>query len=551
MITLLGVMLFSVISFVSAESLSLLYSDNTEYLLDPVHTHTYDNPDYYVSYVTASLKANADVYVVFNYAGGDQATTDSQRSTSSYNNRKFTNPNPTKVVSSIVLKASTGIFVKDFSVYGYTTLGEWTSELPPTNNGVEGETYCGNNIKEGDEQCDNGELNGQVCTASYGSTCTYCSNSCELKTVKGPYCGDGIVNGGSEKCDDGNTYDGDGCSSECKKPFQITVEDFEPLVWQCNHRFVYDDGTEPGRISKDGQELVERMNDYAFEGEQIQWEVLVMDKNGIDKIRDVYVTVDGYIEANCKRINGVLAQTGADFLETTQVAGRIDPSCNARILEEELTSFDPETMAYYLCTLTIETPESMYGEADINVEVEDQDGIIGMADETEHWFLNPFIELDIDGDFMFDEARPGTMIYSDRILVGNAADYGSGVLLDMFISGTDFYDSSSSGAKCPTTNQLELENFAYYVTNGAYSTHDDPRSDIEGYVPIQYGIGFNDPKPFYNRNEIMQVNKDGNYYRSNVLSPGSEMSVIMRLSLPEPCNGDFDTGQIYFWGEAI
>ena len=29
------------------------------------------------------------------------------------------------------------------------------------------------------------------------------------------------------------------------------------------------------------------------------------------------------------------------------------------------------------------------------------------------------------------------------------------------------------------------------------------------------------------------------------------MALTFRLDLPEPCNGDFDTGSIYFWGEAI
>jgi len=29
------------------------------------------------------------------------------------------------------------------------------------------------------------------------------------------------------------------------------------------------------------------------------------------------------------------------------------------------------------------------------------------------------------------------------------------------------------------------------------------------------------------------------------------MAITFRLFLPEPCNGDFDTGNIYFWGEAI
>ena len=121
----------------------------------------------------------------------------------------------------------------------------------------------------------------------------------------------------------------------------------------------------------------------------------------------------------------------------------------------------------------------------------------------------------------------------------------------MFISGTDFYDSSNSGAKCPVTNQLSLSSFNYYATNGAYSTHKDARADSEGYVPIQYGIGFNDPKSFYNRNEIIQAEKEGVYYFANVLSPDEDMSLIFRINVPEPCNGDFDSGNVFFWAEAI
>jgi len=99
---------------------------------------------------------------------------------------------------------------------------------------------------------------------------------------------------------------------------------------------------------------------------------------------------------------------------------------------------------------------------------------------------------------------------------------------------------------------LSLSAFNYYATSGAYSTHTDSRADSEGYVPIKYGIGFNDPNPFYGNNEIIQsgVNYQG-YQAGNILSPGADQSLIFRLNLPEPCNGDFDSGQIYFWGEAI
>ena len=331
----------------------------------------------------------------------------------------------------------------------------------------------------------------------------------------------------------------------------ITTEDFAPLVWMCDNRVVYDDATEPGRVSDDGQRLVERINNYAFEGEQIKWIVLVMDKNKIDQNIDVYATIGDVqgegndIEVNCERIG---------------CSENLIRSCNAKILEESITECDDDLMDMFQCTFTVETPESMYGEYWITVEAQDGDGLMGTMDENEYWFLNPEIALSVDGNLVFEDVRPGTSSYSDTILVGNEADDGSGVMLDMFISGTDFYDSSSSGARCPTTNQLELENFRYFVTNGAYSSlgddnddavDGDRNTDAEGYTNIEYGIGFNNPDPFYVNAEILQDQQVGPYYTANLLAPGAEMALTFRLDLPEPCNGDFDTGSIYFWGEAI
>jgi len=345
----------------------------------------------------------------------------------------------------------------------------------------------------------------------------------------------------------------------------IVTEDFEPRVWMCDDRIVFDDETEPGRISRHqkcldeinaGNEegvssfdqcayvLKERRQNYAFEGEQILWNVLVFDKNGIEKIEDVFATIgstrtNGEIEVNC-----ILDEILNDESD-------VDESCNARILEEEISSFSDNTAAYYTCILTVETAESMYGEFFVTIEARDLDGLSGYMDEFEYWFFNPVIALAIDGDLVFDNVRPGTSSYSETIIVTNDADVGSGVMMDMFITGTDFYDSSSSGAKCPVSNQLELENFMYFATNGAYSSIDDPRAGVENYVPIEYGIGFNNPNPFYDSAEILQAGPGGPYYGANILSPGSDMALTFRLDLPEPCHGDFDTGAIHFWGEAI
>ncbi len=318
-----------------------------------------------------------------------------------------------------------------------------------------------------------------------------------------------------------------------------------------------------------GPELLERLNNYAFEGEKIEWKVLVMDKNKIDQNIDVYATIGDSqgegndIEVNCVRLNN-FANPGDPIM----------PECNARIQEEHLTTFDDQIMSYFECTLTVETPESMYGQYWITVEATDASGLSGTMAENEYWFLNPVIALSIDGDMEFTEVRPGTDAYSSTMLVGNDADDSSGVLLDMFISGTDFYDSSSSGARCSITNQLLLNNFRYYATSGAYSTQNDFENDCnggivrdrdaEGYVNIDYGIGFNNPRPFYNAMEIIQAGgvdsaalagacgyDSLNYYPGNVLAPGAEMAITFKLSLPEPCVGNFDSGSIYFWGEAI
>jgi len=327
---------------------------------------------------------------------------------------------------------------------------------------------------------------------------------------------------------------------------EIVTEDYAPNIWACDTRTVLDDNTEPGRVSAAGTELTERGNNYAFEGEQIEYKVLVKDKNGIQKISDVFGTLGDVqgagndIEVNCVED---LAHVDGETLDT---------SCNARIMEESLTTFDDATMRYYTCTFTVETADSHYGEYWYTVEAEDLDGLSSTVDENEYWYLNPTIALSIDGDLSFDDVRPGTQSYSSTLLVGNDADDGSGVLLDMFISGTDFFDSASSGAACPDSNVLELSNFDYYATSGAYSSADDARADAENYVGIGYATGFNNPTPFYGAFEVIQTTAvAGEYSDGNVLTPGAEMAVTFRLDLPEPCNGDFDTGSINFWGEAI
>ena len=313
----------------------------------------------------------------------------------------------------------------------------------------------------------------------------------------------------------------------------LVTEDFAPRVWECGGRVWADDSVEPQLYGVGNV----RHNNYAFEGESVTWEVLVMDKNGKEKISDVFGTIGDVqgegndIEVNCVRDATILA-SGTE-------AGSPYAECEATILEEEV-EWNAALMAVYTCTLTVETPESMQGEYWMTVEAEDMDGLTGTMAQNEYWFLNPIIALTIDGDLTFEDVRPGSVARSSTLLIGNDAEDGSGVILDMFISGTDFYDSASSGAMCPTTNKLELGQFTYDVTNGGFIVRDRtiPYGDtIAQAGRIMDGTLFTDVA----MTELVQ----------NQLTPGAEMALTFELKLPEPCNGDFDTGSFYFWGEAI
>lgn len=61
---------------------------------------------------------------------------------------------------------------------------------------------CGNAIKSGEEECDDGNQDNTDA----------CTDKCKIAV-----CGDGHVQGGKEVCDDGNTQNGDVCAGDCSK----------------------------------------------------------------------------------------------------------------------------------------------------------------------------------------------------------------------------------------------------------------------------------------------------------------------------------------------
>ena len=123
-----------------------------------------------------------------------------------------------------------------------------------------------------------------------------------------------------------------------------------------------------------------------------------------------------------------------------------------------------------------------------------------------------------------------------------------------FISSTAFTPSDQCSIELGSTE--DGDHICYYASGGGYSSQNDPRADLEGYVPIVYGEDWT--TAFYNDAEIVASTRGGlmtiggvDYFAGNVLPPGAEIALTFKLGLPEPCVGNFNQGTIKFWGEAI
>ena len=293
-----------------------------------------------------------------------------------------------------------------------------------------------------------------------------------------------------------------------------------------------------------------RSGNYIFEGEKVKYDLLVVVPNGISistgKYKSkVYMTVG----SSSKLGNNIVAEC-SPYINT----GNIPTSCNAIIDGNHITDFDENTMLYYTCSYSVESSSTINGLNYLSVEAWNvQNSNKTKITNDDLYYLNPSISLNIagvDNGISFTNLKPGSVSYSKLVTVTNTVDQSSGVKLNLFMSGTDFYDNTNAAAICPGSDLLSLSNFKYYAINGNYQTIGDPRThDSEGYLPIGYGSFSSN---FYNKNELIQIDPfAGQYYKASVIDPSHQAYITYKLNLPSPCVGNFDSGQMYIWAEAI
>ena len=178
-----------------------------------------------------------------------------------------------------------------------------------------------------------------------------------------------------------------------------------------------------------GGTVINRLNNYAFEGEAFYYDVKVTDADGASDIKFVDVALDGSVVSCSQYYSGT-------------------------------------TWRKYECWYSVEP--FRHGNFDLKVRASDKQGA-SVETSAAIWFLNPTITLSVSEDLVLPKGPSGSTKTSNTISITN--DGEGGVVANMQIKGTDLYDGSSGGALCPSSNQLSLSNLKYYAEIGTYDSN--------------------------------------------------------------------------------
>ena len=197
----------------------------------------------------------------------------------------------------------------------------------------------------------------------------------------------------------------------------------------------------------------------------------------------------------------------------------------------------------YECIFTVEPTESMQGEYWISVQATDNCGN-GCTDNMPglvSLYLNPEVSLtissqdafgfmyDVGGDLITQGPYAGDTVYTPYFTVENSAAPGSGLYMLLQMYGEDMWDYEYSAAVCPTTNMLDVRNIDY---KASHLNVQQPWTEMYRH----------EPNKDYIFDEML----------GNFIGIGDDVTMRLRLNIPNPCEGNFDDGgEIVFVGQVI
>ena len=302
-------------------------------------------------------------------------------------------------------------------------------------------------------------------------------------------------------------------------------------------------------------ELVERGN-YVFNGETLTYYAVVEDPNGDDDIADVDLLLDGVLGGDCGLVgvpgdNDVNAYTSGDYSSWADYAAA-----------KFGVVWDDPTMDLYRCQLVVGVLSDW--DVLISIQAEDEeckyDGQYpATVEEKEYMDFNQDVDINLEGSVSFATAVPGSTALSNPVQVENDGD----TVLDTYIAASTYFTDpiDPDEAICPTGAGIHHSNFAYQARKGSINSGLN-----DGSWP---GLGVNSglcdarpdeftPLPSFVGNEdgtdaqISYMCRIINYGRvASFLNPGDEMSVVFKLSVPDPCVGTYTEGNFYVVGRVI
>jgi len=299
--------------------------------------------------------------------------------------------------------------------------------------------------------------------------------------------------------------------------------------------------TSPKQICVSNRELIVdgvntlglRDSNYAFTGEQINFNVTVRDPNGMLALGGLKVKVGTIKEVLCKPTSNI-------------------PTCDG------LGSFNILTDRSYRCILTVEPLWGLSTKLNFVAYDSNFNEFEGTYQET--WDFNPSISMSVTTSngfpIVFEPAKPGEWATStNKIVIKNTAE--AGVNLWTWIAGnnTGLWDPSGAGV-CPTTNVLAWHvgaegvvrssppstdtGVAFQAVSGTLSTPWTWMSVYDENAGCGLLTGCYGGKP---------IPTSVSY--ENVLTNGGTEEVQFKIHYPVPCIGSYTQGMIIIIAKAI